>query len=180
MSDAAVPEDLPPSWIWLLLALAVLALDQASKWLIAHDLPLGASMPITGFFNLVHVENPGAAFSFLAAEPGWQRWLFTGLGSAVSLLIAVVLLRRRQRVLMGLALGLILGGALGNVADRVLWGHVTDFLDFYLRTASGAWHWPAFNLADSAITVGAVALLLDEQRQSRRRQRSTAGDAGRG
>lgn len=162
-----------PSWVWLLLGLAVIALDQLSKWLVARDLPLGASVPVTGFFNLVHIENPGAAFSFLAAQSGWQRWLFTALGVAASLLIVVVLLRRRRRLLVGLALGLILGGALGNVADRLLWGHVTDFLDFYLRTNSGAWHWPAFNLADSAITLGAVALLVDEQRQARRRKRAS-------
>ena len=157
-----------PSWPWLLLALAVLALDQFSKWLVARELPLDASIPVTGFFNLVHIENPGAAFSFLAGQTGWQRWLFTALGLGASLLI-VVLLRRRRRPLLGLALGLILGGALGNVADRVLWGHVTDFLDFYLRTASGSWHWPAFNLADTSIFLGAVALLADEQREARRR-----------
>ena len=159
----------PPSWAWLLLALAVLALDQFSKWLVARELPLDASIPVTEFFNLVHIENPGAAFSFLAGQAGWQRWLFTALGLGASLLIVAVLLRRRRRPLLGLALGLILGGALGNVADRLLWGHVTDFLDFYLRTASGAWHWPAFNLADSAIFLGAVALLIDEQREARRR-----------
>ena len=160
----------PASWAWLLLALLVVAVDQFSKWLVVRELPLGASVPVTGFFNLVHVENPGAAFSFLAAQSGWQRWLFTALGIGASLLIAIILLRRRPRALMGLALGLILGGALGNVADRLLWGHVTDFLDFYVRTASGEWHWPAFNLADSAITLGALALVFDEQRQTRRRQ----------
>ena len=159
----------PPSWAWLLLALAVLALDQFSKWLVARELPLDASLPVTGFFNLVHIENPGAAFSFLAAQSGWQRWLFTALGLGASMLIVGVLLRRRRRPLLGLALALILGGALGNVADRLLWGHVTDFLDFYLRTASGSWHWPAFNLADTSIFLGAVTLLIDEQREARRR-----------
>lgn len=170
MSEVTSPARRPPaSWVWLLLALAVLALDQFSKWLVAREIPLDASVPVTGFFNLVHIENPGAAFSFLAAQSGWQRWLFTALGLAAALFIVVVLLRRRRRALLGMALALILGGALGNVADRLLWGHVTDFLDFYLRTASGTWHWPAFNLADSSIFVGAVALLIDEQRRARAR-----------
>ena len=173
MSEAAQQRSRVPSWAWLLLGLLVVALDQLSKWLVARELPLGASVPITGFFNLVHVENPGAAFSFLAGQSGWQRWLFTALGTGASLLIAGILLRRRPRALMGLALGLILGGALGNVADRLLWGHVTDFLDFYVRTTSGEWHWPAFNLADTAITLGAVALVIDEQRQSRKRHRAS-------
>lgn len=172
MSEAARDASAPPSWWWLLLALLVVAADQCSKWLVAHEIPLGASVAVTGFFNLVHVENPGAAFSFLAAQSGWQRWLFAALAGAASLWIVVLLLRQRRRALLGLALGLILGGALGNLVDRVVWGHVTDFLDFYLRTASGAWHWPAFNLADSAITVGAVVLLIDEQRQARRSRRA--------
>ncbi len=170
MSETTSSERAPGSWVWLLLAAAVVVLDQFSKWLVARELPLGASIAVTPFFNLVHIENAGAAFSFLAAQSGWQRWLFTGLGSAASLLIVVLLLRRRRRVLLGLALGLILGGALGNVVDRVLWGHVTDFLDFYVSTSSGQWHWPAFNLADTSITLGAVALLLDEQRQARQRR----------
>ncbi len=163
---------LPPSWLWLLLALLVVLLDQASKWLVARDIPLGGSIAVTGFFNLVHVENPGAAFSFLAAQSGWQRWLFAALAGSASLAIVAILLRRRRRVLLGLALALILGGALGNLIDRVVWGHVTDFLDFYLRTNSGTWHFWAFNLADSAISVGAATLLLDEQLQARRRRRA--------
>ncbi len=172
MSEAPRDESAPPSGWWLLLALVVVALDQGSKWLVARDIPLGGRLAVTGFFNLVHVENPGAAFSFLAAQSGWQRWLFAALAGAASLWIVVLLLRRRRRALLGLALGLILGGALGNLVDRVVWGHVTDFLDFYVRTASGSWHWPAFNLADSSITVGAVALLVDEQRQARRSRRA--------
>lgn len=172
MSDAPRRDAGWPSWAWLVLAVLVLLLDQFSKWLVARALPLGASVPVTGFFNLVHVENPGAAFSFLAAQSGWQRWLFTALAAAVCLLIIAILLRRRPRPWLGLALALILGGALGNLADRVLWGHVTDFLDFYVSTASGQWHWPAFNAADTAITLGAAALLIDEQRQARRRSRN--------
>lgn len=170
MSEAQRTQRAPASWVWLLLALAVIAIDQGSKWLVGRDLALGASVAVTPFFNLVHIENPGAAFSFLAAQPGWQRWLFTALGLAAAAFITGLLLRSRRRTLLGLALGLILGGALGNVIDRVLWGHVTDFLDFYVRTGAGAWHWPAFNLADTAITLGAISLLLDEQRQARQRR----------
>ncbi|SCC95321.1 prolipoprotein signal peptidase (signal peptidase II) [Thiomonas sp. X19] len=164
----------PKVWPWLLTAGLVLALDQFSKWLITQDLPLYAGRPITGFFNLVHIENPGAAFSFLAGAAGWQRWLFTVLGLAASALIVWLLFRHRGKTLFSLALALILGGALGNVADRLVWGHVTDFLDFYITVGGQQWHWPAFNLADSSIFVGAVLLLLDEWRQSRKRK----GDAG--
>jgi signal peptidase II len=160
-------------WPWLLVAAVVLALDQVSKWLITQDLPLYASRPITGFFNLVHIENPGAAFSFLAGEAGWQRWLFTALGLGASVLIIWLLVRHRGKALFSLALALILGGALGNVADRLVWGHVTDFLDFYITIGGQQWHWPAFNLADSSIFCGAVLLLLDEWRQSRKRKGGT-------
>ncbi len=151
---------------WLVLATFVLAIDQGSKWLIQHDIPLGASIALTGWFNLVHIENPGAAFSFLAGQTGWQRWLFTALGLAASALIVGLLTTRRRRPLFALGLALILGGALGNVVDRVFWGHVTDFLDVYVTLGGQPWHWPAFNLADAAITTGAISLLLDEWRQS--------------
>lgn len=151
---------------WLMLAALVLAIDQGSKWLIQHDIPLGATIALTAWFNLVHIENPGAAFSFLAEQAGWQRWLFTALGLAASALIVGLLTTRRRRPLFALGLALILGGALGNVVDRVFWGHVTDFLDVYLTFGGQPWHWPAFNFADAAITVGAVSLLLDEWRQS--------------
>jgi signal peptidase II (EC:3.4.23.36). Aspartic peptidase. MEROPS family A08 len=161
-------------WPWLLLAGVVLALDQLSKWLVTQDLPLNASRPITGFFNLVHIENPGAAFSFLAGAAGWQRWLFTALGLGASALIIWLLVRHRGKTLFSLALALILGGALGNVADRLVWGHVTDFLDFYITIGSQQWHWPAFNLADSSIFCGAALLLLDEWRQSRKRKGGTS------
>ena len=159
------------TWPWLLVAACVLALDQCSKWIVQRDLPLDASRAVTGFFNIVHIENPGAAFSFLATAAGWQRWLFTGLGLGASVLIVWLLSRHRNRMLFSLALALILGGALGNVADRVVWGHVTDFLDFYVTMGAKQWHWPAFNVADSAITIGAGLLLLDEWRESRKRKR---------
>ncbi len=153
---------------WLLLAAAVVGADQLSKWLVRGALPLGDALPLTPFFNLVHAENPGAAFSFLAGADGWQRWLFTALGLGATALI-VALLRRPRRALFGAGLACVLGGALGNVIDRVLHGHVTDFLDFYVTHGATQWHWPAFNLADSAIAIGVALLLLDEWRSSRAR-----------
>ena len=159
-------------WPWLATSALVLALDQWTKWLIQRDLPINASLPVTRFFNLVHYENPGAAFSFLAAADGWQRWLFTGLALAASALIVWLLFRHRGRVLFSLALALILGGALGNVVDRLVWGHVTDFLDFYITLGGRSWHWPAFNVADSSITVGAMLLLVDEWLRSRVERRA--------
>ena len=153
---------------WLLLAAAVLGADQFSKWLVRGALPLGGALPLTPFFNRVHAENPGAAFSFLAGADGWQRWLFTALALAAAALI-VALLRRPRRALFGAGLACVLGGALGNALDRVLHGHVTDFLDFYVSHGAAQWHWPAFNLADSAIAIGVALLLLDEWRSSRAR-----------
>lgn len=155
---------------WLLVALLVIAADQLTKWLVRHTLPLGASVQVTAFFNLVDIQNPGAAFSFLAAQPGWQRWFFTVLSLAASGFIVWLLHRNRGKALFSLALAFILGGALGNAIDRLLWGKVTDFLDFYLTVHGRQWHWPAFNLADSAIFVGAVLVVLDEIRRSRSRQ----------
>ena len=157
-------------WPWLLVTLLVILADQFTKWLVRHDLPLNSSLPVTSFFNLVYIHNPGAAFSFLAGQPGWQRWFFTGLSLAASAFILWLLVRNRGKALFSLALAFILGGALGNVIDRVLWGKVTDFLDFYITLHGQQWHWPAFNLADSAIFIGAVLLILDELRRSRARQ----------
>jgi signal peptidase II len=157
-------------WPWLLVTLLVILADQFTKWLVRHDLPLNSSLPVTSFFNLVYIHNPGAAFSFLAGQPGWQRWFFTGLSLAASAFILWLLVRNRGKALFSLALAFILGGALSNVIDRVLWGKVTDFLDFYITLHGQQWHWPAFNLADSAIFVGAVLLILDELRRSRTRQ----------
>ncbi len=153
---------------WLLLAAVVVGADQLSKWWVRSTLPLGDALPLAPFFNLVHAENPGAAFSFLAAADGWQRWLFTALALGATAVI-VVLLRRPRRALFGAGLACVLGGALGNAIDRLLHGHVTDFLDFYLSRGATQWHWPAFNLADSAIAIGVALLLLDEWRQSRAR-----------
>nr|WP_060985668.1 signal peptidase II [uncultured Acidovorax sp.] len=139
---------------WYSLAFVVLAADQAAKSYIAMTTPLGWSREVTPFFNLVHALNPGAAFSFLAGAGGWQRWFFLAIALAASIWLAWMLSRPAKR-LEALAYSLILGGALGNAFDRAVRGQVVDYLDFHL----GGRHWPAFNIADMAITAGAVALI---------------------
>ena len=148
---------------WLGVALIVILFDQLSKIAISKVFAYGESVAITPFFNLVLVYNRGAAVSFLAAAGGWQRWAFTGLGIVAALVICYLLKRHGTQWLFCTALALILGGALGNVIDRLVYGHVIDFLDFHVR----GWHWPAFNLADSAITIGAALLVFDELRRVR-------------
>jgi signal peptidase II len=143
---------------WLVIAAVVIALDQATKIAVEHAFNYGDSMPITGFFNLILTYNKGAAFSFLSAASGWQGTLFLLIGVAASAFILWLLARHSKQKLFSTALALILGGALGNVIDRIGYGHVIDFLDFHL----GGWHWPAFNIADSAIVSGAALLILDE------------------
>ncbi|MGM3273756.1 signal peptidase II [Ralstonia sp. 24A2] len=149
---------------WLGLAVIWILLDQLTKVAILKTFTYGESRPITGFFNLVLAYNRGAAFSFLAAAGGWQRWFFTGLGIAAALFIVWLLKRHSGQKMFCFALALILGGALGNVIDRVIYGHVVDFLDFHLNT----YHWPAFNVADCGICIGAVLLIIDELRRVRR------------
>jgi signal peptidase II len=149
---------------WLGLALIVLILDQFSKVLILGYYRLGDGSAITAFLNIVRVHNTGAAFSFLAAASGWQRWFFSAIGVAAALLIVWLLRSHAGQKLFSFALACILGGAVGNVLDRLVHGYVVDFLDFHWHGA----HFPAFNLADSAITLGAVCLVLDELRRVRR------------
>lgn len=149
---------------WLGVALIVILIDQLTKISIARLFSYGQGREITSFFNLVLVYNRGAAFSFLAAAGGWQRWAFTALGVIAAIVIGYLLKRHASQKMFCTALALILGGALGNVLDRLMYGHVIDFLDFHV----GGWHWPAFNVADSAITVGAVLLVFDELRRVRR------------
>ena len=151
-------------WPWLGVALAVILVDQLTKTLISGSFALNDSRTITSFFNLVRAHNTGAAFSFLAGAAGWQRWFFIGLGAVAALFIVWLLKRHGGHRLFGWALALILGGALGNVIDRVLHGHVVDFLQFHW----GGAYFPSFNVADSAITVGAVLLILDELLRVRR------------
>lgn len=140
---------------WYSLAFAVFAGDQAAKSYIDMTTPLGWSYDVTSFFNLVHVLNPGAAFSFLAGAGGWQRWFFLAIALGVSAWIAWLLSRPLHR-LEGAAFSLILGGALGNAFDRAVRGQVIDYLDFHLYGL----HWPAFNIADMAIVGGASGLVL--------------------
>ncbi len=140
---------------WLAIAAVVAVLDQLTKQLVLASLELGDAVPVTPFFDIVLVYNPGAAFSFLADQPGWQRWFFTGLAAVICTWLTVLLRQHRRERLLPAAFVLIIGGAVGNVVDRLLHGAVVDFLHFYV----GRFSWPAFNLADSAITVG-VALML--------------------
>ena len=149
---------------WLGVALIVLILDQFSKLLIMSYYQLGGGTVVTSFFNVVRVHNTGAAFSFLAAASGWQRWFFTAIGVAAALLIVWLLMSHAGQKLFSFALAFILGGAVGNVLDRLMHGYVVDFLDFHWHGT----HFPAFNLADSAITLGAACLILDELRRVRR------------
>lgn len=143
---------------WLGLALILLTIDQLTKVLILDAYRLGEGTYISSFFNIVRVHNLGAAFSFLASESGWQRWFFTGIGVVAALFIVWMLRSHAGQKLFSFALACILGGALGNVIDRVLHGYVVDFLDFHYAN----WHFPAFNIADSTITAGAICLILDE------------------
>ncbi|MES2537410.1 MAG: signal peptidase II [Pseudomonadota bacterium] len=146
---------------WLGIATIIVLFDQVTKIAVSQMLTYGQSRPITSFFNLVLAYNKGAAFSFLSNQGGWQRYFFTGIAIAASLLILYLLKRHAGQRLFCWALALILGGAVGNLIDRVLYGHVIDFLDFYIR----GWHWPAFNVADSAICIGAVLFVVDELRR---------------
>ena len=141
---------------WLLLAMLVIILDQASKTWIVATIPANDGIMITGFFNLVHVLNRGAAFSFLSGADGWQRWFFLVLAIIISIWIAAMIRKHATEKLQPAALALILGGALGNAIDRVTRGAVVDFLDFHCA----GWHFWAFNAADSAISVGVALLLL--------------------
>ncbi len=151
-------------WLWLGLALLILLGDQITKIWIIGTYQLGDSLPLSSFFNLVRVHNNGAAFSFLAQAGGWQRWFFTGLGSAAAIFMIWLLTQHAGQKLFGFAIACVLGGAVGNVIDRVLYGYVVDFLDFHYAGI----HFPAFNLADSAITLGAACLILDELLRIRR------------
>lgn len=149
---------------WLGLALIILILDQFTKVLITGYYQLGDSTPVTSFFNIVRAHNTGAAFSFLHDAGGWQRWFFTGIGVAAALFIVWMLRKHAGQKLFCFAMSCILGGAIGNVIDRVQHGYVVDFLDFYWRNM----HFAAFNLADAAITLGAICLILDELLRVRR------------
>jgi len=151
-------------WPWLGLALILLIADQFTKTLILGYYRLGDSTYVTSFFNVVRAHNTGAAFSFLADGNGWQRWLFTVIGVVAAGFILWMLRSHAGQKLFSFAMACILGGAIGNVIDRMMHGYVVDFLDFHLQGR----HFPAFNVADSAITIGAICLVLDELLRVRR------------
>lgn len=151
-------------WLWIGIAVFVFIVDQFTKAMVMGYFALGDAQRITGFFNLVRVHNSGAAFSFLAGAGGWQRWFFTGVGVVATGVMLWLLRAHAGQRLFCSAISLLLGGAVGNVIDRLLHGHVIDFLDFHWA----GWHFPAFNVADSAITLGACLLILDEILRVRR------------
>jgi signal peptidase II len=147
-----------PGWArWLVVSAAVVAADLATKAWVSGSLAYGDVVTLTPFFNLVLTHNTGAAFSFLAGAGGWQRWFFTVVAIAISIVLVVMLRRPHRDRLVPLALALVLGGALGNLWDRLALGHVVDFLQLH----AWGYYWPAFNVADSAITVGVVLLVWD-------------------
>jgi len=148
---------MPRASRWYALAVAVLVLDYLSKLAVLQGLAPGESRVLAPFFNLVLVFNKGAAFSFLAGAQGWQTTFFAAIATVASVVIGFLIYRHRDKGLFCLGLALILGGAMGNLHDRVVYGHVVDFLDFH----AAGWHWPAFNVADSAICVGAAILILE-------------------
>jgi len=150
---------------WLCIAAIVILIDQLSKITIAKTFQLGEEKFVTSFFNLVLAYNKGAAFSFLHNSGGWQRYFFTAIGIGAAIYIIILLKKHGGQRMFSWALALILGGAIGNVIDRLLYGHVIDFLDFHW---SGFGHFPAFNIADSAICIGAALFILDELRRVNR------------
>jgi signal peptidase II len=155
---------------WLLISILIVVLDLWTKALATESLTLYRPVELTSWLNMTLAHNYGAAFSFLSDAGGWQRWLFTGLASVVTLVLIVWLLRLPvAEKLTAAALCLIIGGAVGNLIDRVMNGYVVDFIDVYVK----GWHWPAFNLADSAITCGVILLLLDSLLQSISEKRSS-------
>jgi len=148
---------MPKALPWFSASAAIVALDQLVKWIFLSKFVPGERLEVTGFFNLVLVFNKGAAFSFLAGAPGWQTPVLAGVAIIASAVISVLILKNKNKFLFCCGLALILGGAIGNLIDRLRFGHVVDFLDFHAM----GWHWPAFNVADSAITLGAVLLIVE-------------------
>lgn len=144
------------AWLWL--TIIFLVLDQVTKQWIVHVFEYRETYAVMPFFNLTYAQNPGAAFSFLADQPGWQRWFFTAISSIASIVFLVWMAKTpKSNKLLGIGFALLLSGAVGNLIDRVLFGYVIDFLDFYVGTS----HWPAFNVADSVILIGASLMIID-------------------
>jgi len=155
----------------MVVAVVIAIADQLTKWAIVEWLPLYGKVPINSFMNLTHQKNAGAAFSFLSDAGGWQRWFFVALATGVSIVIAVWIwrIRREGQTVLSAGLALVLGGAVGNLIDRVLLGHVTDFIQVWF----GNWAFPSFNIADAGISVGAALLIIDAIFFSGREERST-------
>jgi signal peptidase II len=151
-------------WPWLGIALAVILVDQLTKTIISGTVQVNETRTVSAFLDIVCAHNTGAAFSFLAGASGWQRWFFIGLGIAAAAFIVWLLARHGGQRLFGWALALILGGAVGNVIDRLWHGYVVDFIQVHWRGS----YFPSFNAADSAITIGAGLLILDELLRVRR------------
>ena len=159
-----------PGWArWLMVSAAIVALDLATKAWVSRALSYGDVIPVTPFFNLILTHNTGAAFSFLAGAGGWQRWFFTAVAVVISVVLVVMLRRPHLDRVVPLALSLVLGGAVGNLWDRVTLGHVVDFIQLH----AGGYYWPAFNVADSAICVGVALLIWDGVRGSGRKPGNT-------
>ena len=157
-------------WHWFAVAVAIVVADQVTKAVVLSMLAYGQRIEVAPFFNLVLVFNKGAAFSFLADAGGWQKWLFAGFALAAAVVVSVLIVRNPYKRMFCTGLALILGGAVGNLIDRLRFGHVVDFLDFH----AAGWHWPAFNVADSGITLGAVVLILESFIHSEERTRASS------
>ena len=154
---------------WYGLAALVIILDQLSKWVVLGSIEYGETIYVAPFWNWVLTYNPGAAFSFLADQSGWQRWFFTVLAIGVSGWIAMELRRAPEDKLLSLALSLVMGGALGNVIDRIRFGAVVDFIQWH----AAGFYWPAFNVADAAISVGAVLLVIAQLTAAKQKEETT-------
>lgn len=146
---------------WAIIVALLVGLDQLSKLIIVNTYALGQFTYVTSWFNIVRVHNTGAAFSFLADAGGWQRWFFVGLGVITVGYLGYLIVQHARQTWFSLAATLIIAGAIGNTIDRLSYGYVVDFIDWHVA----GWHWPAFNLADSCITVGAILFVLDEIRR---------------
>jgi len=159
--NQTLPQVSSSKW-YVLLALGVLIADQMTKWWAQMSLPIAQPIKVTDFLNWFLIYNPGAAFSFLSQAGGWQRWFFTVIGIIAAIVIIWLLQKNMHDRPFCLALSLILGGAIGNVLDRLLYGAVVDFIDVHYD----GWHWPAFNIADSAISIGATLIVINEIRRA--------------
>jgi signal peptidase II len=159
-------------WLWL--TIICLFADQVTKQLVATNMDLYQSIDILPFFNITYVQNPGAAFSFLADQGGWQRWFFTAIAAIASIVFIVWLAKTpKQQKLLSVAFALMLSGAVGNLIDRVLFGYVIDFIDFY----GFGYHFPAFNIADSMIFIGAALMILDSFKNGEPNSKATNTNA---